>query len=256
MSKELLVDHEKLENDKKVINAKKEIKQRFQNHLNKCSSEFYNIYELIKNDNVSCVYFITNKLNGYTKIGKTKNLKQRLNQIKNEVRNSAQSDIEIDRVILCPVSQLTPLEAMMHKFYKKHRKNGEWFDIKEYEDDFYVCDAFIDGPGVSVDFLFNILNKIDLKRNFYSHMCPGMYALFGVNSAETYIAAMCRNIRESYIFEIDDFLSKNNFLLKITNYDQNDGVFYTKSMGVVDGEEVYLTDAYFKKVQSLYQILI
>lgn len=250
------MDHEKLENDKKVINAKKEIKQRFQNHLNKCSSEFYNIYELIKNDNVSCVYFITNKLNGYTKIGKTKNLKQRLNQIRNEIRNSAQSDIEIDRVILCPVSQLTPLEATMHKFYKKYRKNGEWFDIKEYEDDFYTFDAFIDGPNVSVDFLLTPLNKVDLKANFYSHMCAGMHALFGVNSAETYIAAMCKNIRETYIFEMDDFLSDNNFLLKTTNYDQDDGVSYITTMGVDGGEKVDLTGAYLKKFENLCQILI
>ena len=68
------------------------------------------------------VYII--EADGLVKIGKTKNLKQRINALR------GQSGRELKGVChTVPCNNYCNIETMMHKIFKEHRVLGEWFRV-------------------------------------------------------------------------------------------------------------------------------
>lgn len=122
--------------------------------------------------NTSVVYFIRNEYTGLLKIGKTNNLIKRIREIKGNFLflGLEQQKLSIEAISYCPFGINNGIvETYYHNMFKKHRKNGEWFDV-DY--DLLSCslntDYIINGVLATVedtgDFPYKIV-PIELQEN-------------------------------------------------------------------------------------------
>lgn len=131
------------------------------------------ISEIVKNPNFGFVYFLKNKDNELTKIGKTKNLTKRfksLNQPYNSITGK-NLNLEIEFLLFTHISILDNLEKDLHNIFKENRKQGEWFDLNDtqYKEEWLSCkvENINNIPVIISDELeFHLFPKIDKNEKF------------------------------------------------------------------------------------------
>lgn len=237
-------------NKERYNEIKNQLLDSYANPLNgKHINDMYLIYELLKDERICCVYFVQNTANNLTKIGKSENFKKRLSQLKTQIKTTLQADFILKRIIICPQSQLSTLENTLHKHYSNHRKEGEWFDIKEWSDEYdnEGTDVQILGnfPDFQIDFLWEVLKPIDIKDDFVKHINPGLFIEICANNGEK---AIYLNIKSSKLIQMDEYLNESQFCLVVHDYfGYSKGNTYISLYGNPDKEHCTLADAYFLK---------
>lgn len=91
-------------------------------HFNILNLEQFNCLKTEYNSPFSfnkCTYLIFNPINNLTKIGKSSNVKKRLNTLKNQFEN---------KLILIGFCKLD-IESKLHQDFSKKRVFGEWFEL-------------------------------------------------------------------------------------------------------------------------------
>lgn len=120
------------------------------------------------------VYFFKNKYTGFIKIGETKNLAKRFNDIRSICKNYLGMDdcLTIEGVIDTSFIKPLKVEQFLHKRYNKYRKYGEWFDIPEedwknlYEN--FITDCEFEDMVSNED-----INKLSLHGKLHNIMYIG-----------------------------------------------------------------------------------
>lgn len=104
---------------------------------------------------VPIVYFIRNQYTGLLKIGKTNDLKRRINEIRNTYKFLGMNTQELilEAISYCPYGISNAIvESYYHNLFKSHRKTGEWFDITyEQLQNIFITDYIINGVMVCVE---------------------------------------------------------------------------------------------------------
>lgn len=113
---------------RKIVNFSDEDQEEAMGHYYEDHPEKAPIWKspetTITNGWVYCIYSPLTKL---VKIGKSENLPSRMSSIKASIGHSTE--------LICAVqcSNYSYFESVMHKHYKKNRKDGEWFDLPQSE---------------------------------------------------------------------------------------------------------------------------
>lgn len=95
-----------------------------------CFGEVFNTAQHIDREMRACVYFIRNEYNGMIKIGKTKNLSRRIQQIgAHFMQCGLEPKLKIVMLHLTFPRFITKLENYYHTRFKNNRKYGEWFNV-------------------------------------------------------------------------------------------------------------------------------
>lgn len=113
-------------------------------------------------DLVGGVYFIRNEYSGLIKIGCSKNIMGRFNQLKRSfIHVGMEPKLKLLCVVLTFPKYLEKLESQYHSMFKDKRKIGEWFDISH--DD--IC-----GEILSCTDKFEIINDTLFDYTEYEYL--------------------------------------------------------------------------------------
>ena len=126
------------------------------------------------------VYFLKNKKTGYTKIGCSANLEQRMNSFYTVCNKK---DLVLLKVIAIPTYFMHRLEKEAHDMFKAKRVHGEWFKLSNEDIEFF-CEDYHDEYSYFHYFDINEIVKSDMDRMFNSN--SGFIKLLLLNSAEIF----------------------------------------------------------------------
>lgn len=160
------------------IEIKKEVEKIANNNLksfiksiptfsnNDILNDLYFTYCIEKsNNNVPCVYFIKNKYTGLIKIGRTKDINQRISQLNSIfISHFGVNDaLELIGIICTFNGNEHKLETLIHKNYKNVRQYGEWFKLSKETviNDYLFGDVIINDIRVNIDSDDLIKNEYD-----------------------------------------------------------------------------------------------
>lgn len=241
--------------------VKDEVIRKFGETLaNKNTDEIYFTYSLLETEKVACVYFVRNE-NGQVKIGKTKDLKKRLQQISTTVKNYANQKVLIERLIIAPEYFISEIETELHHFYKDKRAYGEWFDVEDYTDDYAYLEEFYSRFELSNGCVVDLYEEFDPKdrkilfNDMLDHCNPGLYGMFlqPFKSELEYELAVRKNIRDSTIFKLTDFCSHKE--IKIESFDYTSKVKNVVYVGKNEWQTYDIHKALLEKINTVCEIL-
>lgn len=177
--------------------------------FNPSINRFFKLYELIVDNKLSCVYFLQNKNNKLTKIGKTNDVEKRFRQLKSNLKSISNSDCSLKRIIICSPSEISSLEKQMHSWYKDKWVHNEWFDLNEFTDCFINDDY---GDIENIDFLITdscdqSIITIDLIDDLYKDICSQVKLKMLV----------CPNIDKVFYDSVSKAIDSSKYS-KMTNY--------------------------------------
>lgn len=145
----------------------------------------YNILDFASVINPTCqyVYFIRNKTTGLTKIGRTKELKRRLSEIKRAALQCGVpfQEVEYIGIIFC-CGENADVECYAHKLFNDYRRIGEWFELSDEQVSNFIydysdygiftinpqSDILIGISGFSDDEIYGEGNNFDNIQKIYS----------------------------------------------------------------------------------------
>lgn len=251
----------------KIINSvnqdfRNKVSNKFEKFLKENDTdELYHIYSLIKNPNISCIYFIC-RTDGLVKIGKTNNFEKRLKQIRSIVKNHLGQEVAVERVIIMPEQFLDDAEVYFHNHYKDQNEYGEWFRIEIYTDEYVMFEddyvSFRLGNGCIVDTCEYVKfpdQKI-LYTDFMQCFDPGIDSLLidKDNIKESYEKILKNKILRSKVIELTRYCIQNNSAIDFNMMREGNTISWFH-YGEDEWSGVCMHDALVRKVQYLDKIL-
>ena len=210
--------------------------------------KYYKHYETLvslKKGKVAGVYFILNTATGLIKIGMSTDLSSRISILKRDIENISGGECKVDRIIMCSPSEAQILEKQMHDFYGKYRKQGEWFELREYTDEYLNdCKWSIDSGITYVDICYKYIGNMslydELKKSIENQ--KAFSKMFALGEKDV----VKQGIKNSIVNKMLEYMKKNsigflsNKLVKIEN-----GQFFYEGIGK-QGEELLSLDDIFE----------
>lgn len=174
------------------------------------------IDDLINEDTSGYVYFIKSETTGYTKIGISKNINNRLNAIR-------QTNGELFVWGFLYTDDYINIEKGLHVKFKEKRKFGEWFllerdeildEIKELNGSI-VCNAFNKKIDMCDGVVVNASNLRDLDPNIRDILKRDLPIGIDVDKRELYNILSGLGVSpKKCTFLLKDYCSQNGYKLK------------------------------------------